>query len=142
MKSRLQADLNTARKAREKLLTLVLSTTLSEVRNKEIADGKEASDEMVLGVIGKAIKQRRDAATQMRDAGREELAQKEEAEAELLLGYLPEQLSEDDVRDIIRELVATGMTEMGPLMGALMPRLKGRFDGKEANRLVREEMSG
>jgi uncharacterized protein YqeY len=92
--------------------------------------------------IKKAIKQRRDAAEQMRAGGREELAAKEEAEAKVLAGYLPEGLSEDEVRAMIREILAGGATAMGPVMGQLMPRLRGRFDGKEANRLVREELAG
>lgn len=141
LKARLQADLNQARKARDRSRTLVLSTTLSEIRNREIEMGGEASDDDVLQVVGRAIKQRRDAAEQMIAGGRPELAQREEAEAELLQTYLPEQLEEDEVRAMIREIVAGGTTQMGAVMGQLMPRLRGRFDGKEANRLVREELS-
>jgi uncharacterized protein YqeY len=77
----------------------------------------------------------------MRAGGREELAEKEESEAEMLAGYLPESLSEDEVREMIQEIVAKGPREMGPVMGQLMPRLKGRFDGKEANRIVREVLA-
>lgn len=142
LKQRLQADLADARKARDKALTLVLSTTLSEVRNREIDRKSEAGDEMVTEVLVKAIKQRRDSADQMRDAGRSELAEKEEAEAAVLARYLPDPMSEEEVRTLIRTLISEGASEMGPLMGALMPRIKGRFNGKEANRLVREELSG
>lgn len=140
LKARLQADLNQARKARDRSRTLVLSTTLSEIRNREIEMGGEASDDDVLQVVGRAIKQRRDAAEQMAAGGRPELAEREGAEAELLQTYLPEQLEEDEVRAMIREIVAGGATQMGAVMGQLMPRLRGRFDGKEANRLVREEL--
>lgn len=141
LKARLQADLNQARKARDRSRTLVLSTTLSEIRNREIEMGGEASDDDVLQVVGRAIKQRRDAAEQMTAGGRPELAEREEAEAELLQTYLPEQLEEEEVRAMVREIVAGGATQMGAVMGQLMPRLRGRFDGKEANRLVREELS-
>jgi uncharacterized protein YqeY len=140
LKTRLSADLTEARKARDKVRTVCLSTTLSEVRNREIDTGAEASDEAVLAVVTKAIKQRRDAAEQMRAGGREELAAKEEAEAELLQAYLPEPLSPDEVRGIIREIVDGGASNMGAVMGGLMPRIRGRFDGKEANALVREVM--
>lgn len=142
LKARLQTDLNQARKDRDRLRTVVLSTTLSEIRNREIDQGGELEDDDVLQVIGKAIKQRKDAADQMRGGGREELAAKEEREADILTAYLPEQLDEAEVRARIRALIAEGVTEMGPLMGRLMPELRGRFDGKEANRLVREEMAG
>lgn len=142
LKRRLQADLNDARRSRDKLRTLVLSTTLSEIRNREIDLGGEADDDEVIQAVSRAIKQRRDAADQMRAGGREELARKEEAEAEVLAGYLPEGLTEDEVRAMIREIVAAGADGIGPVMGQLMPRLRGRFDGKEANRLVREELAG
>ena len=141
LKDRLQADLIVARKGREKLRTLVLSTTLSDLRNWEIDLGKEAQDEDVLSVITKAVKRRKEAAAQMLDGGRVDLAEKEEAEAQMLTSYLPEGLSEAEVRKIIQEIVGDGAREMGPVMGRLMPRLKGRFDGKEANRIVREVLA-
>jgi len=140
LKDRIQSDVNAARKARDKTRVLVLSTLLSEIRNKEIDGGGEVDDEGVVQVISKAIKQRNDAATQMRDAGRGELADQEEEQAEILQAYLPEQLSEDEVRALVREAIASGADQMGPLMGRVMPRIRGRFDGKEANRIVREEL--
>ena len=142
LKNRLQSDLNESRKAREKLRTLVLSMTLSELRNREIEMGAEADEAEVLSVITKAVKRRKEAAEQMTAGGREELAEKEQQEAEILSKYLPEGLSEGEVRNIVREILAKGPKEMGPVMGQLMPRLKGRFDGKEANRIVREELAG
>ncbi len=141
LKNRLQNDRNEARKGREKLRTLVLSTTLSELRNREIELGKEAEDSDVLTVITKAVKRRKEAAALMRSGSRNELAEKEEAEAEMLSVYLPEALSEDEVRQIVQDIVGEGLREMGPVMGRLMPRLKGRFDGKEANRIVREVLA-
>jgi len=142
LKEKLQADLREARKAREKLRTLVLSTTLSELRNREIEIGKEADDTESLSVLARAMKRRKEASDQMRAAGRDDLADREASEAEILSAYLPEGMSEDEVRQIVRELMNQGLTAMGPLMGQLMPRLKGRFDGKEANRIVREELAG
>ena len=141
LKERLQAELNEARKAREKLRTLVLSTTLSDLRNREIELGKEVDEAEVLSVLTKAMKRRKEAADQFQAAGREELAGKETAEAEILSAYLPEGLLEEKVREMVREILSGGATEMGPVMGQLMPRLRGRFDGKEANRIVREELA-
>src|SRR4051812_19267931 len=140
LKDRLQSDLNRARKDRDKERTLVLSTTLSELKNKEIELGHAATDDDAITVVTRAIKQRKDAAEQMRAGKREELAAVEDAQAAILKGYLPEALSEEEVRAIIREVIAGGANQMGALMGQVMPRLKGRFDGKEANRLVREEL--
>ena len=142
LRIKLQADLNEARKAREKLRTLVLSTTLSEIRNREIELGKELDDGEFVAVLSRAVKQRKEAAEQMRSGGRDDLAEREEAEAEILSHYLPESLSEAEVRKIVREIMGEGMGELGPVMGRLMPRLKGRFDGREASRIVREELGG
>ena len=141
LKSRLQADLNQARKQRDKERTLVLSTILADLRYKEIDDGREATDEVVVEVLTRAIKQRKDAAEQMRAGAREELAAVEDAQAAILAAYLPEGMDEDEVRALVREAIAGGAQEMGPIMAALMPKIRGRFDGKEANRIVREELS-
>lgn len=142
LKKRIQADLNTARKERDKERTLVLSTALSEIRNQEIDVGAELDDDGVVQVLSRAIKQRKDAADQMRGAGRDELAEREETQVEVLSEYLPEGLSEEEVREIVRGLIASGTDQVGPLMGRLMPEIRGRFDGKEANRIVREELGG
>lgn len=141
LKARLQSDLNEARKSREKLRVLVLSTTLSEIRNREIELGRECDDSELLSVLTKAVKSRREAAEQMRAGGRHELAEREEAEAEMFSVYLPEAFTEAEVRQMVAEIVGDGTREMGPVMGRLMPRLKGRFDGKEANRIVREVLA-
>ncbi len=140
LKDRIQTDLNAARKGRDKARTLVLSTLLSEVKNKEINARIEVDDEAVLQVVTKAIKQRRDASEQMRAADRHELADLEDAQAAVLRDYLPEGMSEDEVRAIVRQLIDSGVDQMGALMGQVMPRIRGRFDGKEANRVVREEL--
>ena len=140
LKTKIQAALNAARKERDKLRVLVLSTLLSEIRNKEIDGGAEVDDDGVIQVISKGIKQRADAAEQMRAAGRSELAEKEEAQSRILEAYLPEGLTADEVRALVREAVAAGADQMGAVMGRLMPQIRGRFDGKEANRIVREEL--
>jgi hypothetical protein len=140
LKAQIQQDLNRSRKERNRERTLVLSTVLSDARNREIEIQEELDDDAVNGVLVKAIKQRKDAAEQMREGGREDLAEKEESQAEILSEYLPPPLSEEDVREMIRAALAEGADDMGPLMGKIMPQLRGRFDGKEANRLVREEL--
>lgn len=140
LRIKLQSDLNEARKAREKLRILVLSTTLSEIRNREIELGKDLDDGEFVAVLSRAVKRRKEAAEQMRSGRRDDLAEREETEAEMLSHYLPQGLSEGEVRQIVREILGEGIRELGPVMGRLMPRLKGRFDGREANRIVREEL--
>lgn len=140
LKQQIQDDLAESRKARDRTRTECLSMTLSEIRNREIEVGSDLDDEGVRDVVAKAVKQRRDAADQMREGGREELARKEEREVEILETYLPEQLDDEEVRTMIREIVDDGTDQMGPLMGRLMPRLRGRFDGRRAQELVREAL--
>lgn len=140
LKDRIRADLNTARKSREKLRTLVLTTFISEIRNREIDLGSEATDEEVERLLVTAIKRRREASEQMRQGGREELALREEEEAEILRAYLPPQLEEAEVRAYVREAIAGGASDLGGIMKVVMPRVKGRFEGKELNRIVREEL--
>lgn len=142
IKGRIQADLNEARRQRDKERTLVLSTVLSDLKNRELEAEGGLGDEVAVQVIAKAIKQRKDASEQMREAGREELAAVEDSQAAVLQSYLPEGLSVDEVRAMVREIVAGGATVMGAVMGQLMPRIRGRFDGKEANRIVKEELEG
>lgn len=140
LKARIQADLAQARREQDRARVLVLGTILSDLRNREIDHGSELPEDEVLAALDRAIKQRREAAQQMREGGRPELAEREEQQIEVLKVYLPQPLSEDEVRQLIRQLIADGSDQMGALMGQLMPRLKGRFDGREANRLVREEL--
>ena len=140
LRDQIQTDLNKARKGRDKLRTLVLSTLLAEIKNKEIESRVELDDESVVQVVSKGIKQRRDASEQMRAAGRGELADQEDAQERVLADYLPEGLSEDEVRAIVRKIIESGVDQLGPLMGQVIPLIRGRFDGKEANRIVREEL--
>ena len=141
LKTRLQNDLNAARKDRDKFRTLVISTAISEVRNMEINTKEEIDDDGVMQVVSRGIKQRKDASEQMREAGRGELADNEDAQAAVLAEYLPKGMTEDDVRAVVRELIDSGVDQMGARMGQVMPRIRGRFDGKDANRIVREELA-
>jgi uncharacterized protein YqeY len=140
LKEKMRGDLNNARRERDKLRTLVLTTILSDLRNREIDLGHEASDAEVQEVVVRGIKRRREAAEQMRAGNRGELAEKEEQEAAILGAYLPAPLGEAEVRALIRQAMAEGATAVGAIMGKIAPGIKGRFDGKEANRLVQEEL--
>jgi uncharacterized protein YqeY len=142
LKDQIRADLNDARRARDKLRTTLLTTFISEIRNREIELGRELGEEEVQGVATTAIKRRREAAEQMRGAGRGELAEKEDQEAALLQAYLPAQLGEEEVRAMVREAVAAGASDLGGVMKVVSPRTKGRFEGRELNRIAKEELAG
>lgn len=141
LKEQIRSDLNQARRERDKLRITVLTTLLSEIRNREIEVGHDLPDEEVTGVVTTAVKRRREAAEQMRAGGREELAAREDEEAVLLQGYLPPQLGEEEVRAMVREAVAGGAADVGAVMKAVMPRVKGQFEGRELNRIAREELA-
>lgn len=140
LKERLRRDLVEARRARDRERTLLLTTTLSELRNREIELRRDAGEDDVVDVLGRAIKRRREAAEQMRVGRRPELAEKEEREAEWLTAYMPAALTEQEVRDLVRSAITEGATNMGAVMGRVMPVIKGRFDGREASRIARDEL--
>ena len=142
LKEKLRSDLDGARRARDRERVLVLTSTLAEVRNREIEVGSSLDDEGVRGVLARAVKQRLDAAAQMSEGGRPELGEREEAQAKILRAYLPAELSADEVREAVRELVAAGADHIGAVMSALMPRIRGRFEGRSASKIVREELGG
>lgn len=135
---KVRVDLGDAMRGGQKERTGVLRMLLAALKNEEIARGGELSEQDCLGVVSKAVKQRKDSVEQYRAGGREDLAAKEEAEIAFLHQYLPAPLTADDVRALVRELVAGGAGNLGAVMKQLSPKIKGRFDGAEANRIVRE----
>ncbi len=140
LKERLRSDLNAARLARDRVRTLVLSTTLAEIRNREIETGGVLDEDGVRAVLARAIKQRQDAAAQMEAGGRGDLAARERGQEKVLRVYLPPELGADEVRGMVRELIEGGASHIGPVMAGLMPRIRGRFDGRMASAIVREEL--
>jgi uncharacterized protein YqeY len=132
--------MNEARRGGEKTRARLLGTILSDIRNKEIAVGHELEDPEVLDVLAKAVKLRNEAAESM--AARPEKAEVERAEAETLKAYMPEPIGEDEIRQVVLEAVEGGAGDIGAVMKAVMPKLKGRADGKEINRIAREAIAG
>lgn len=139
--ARLRGDLSAARRARDRETTLVLSTVIAEARNREIDQRRTLEDGDIVEVLTRGIKQRRGAAEQARRLGRSDLADVEEAQADVLEAYLPEALDEQEVRRLVHELIEGGATDMGEVMRRLMPEIRGRFDGGVASRIVRDELS-
>jgi uncharacterized protein YqeY len=138
---RLQGDLNAARKAQDKTLTLVISTTISEARNREIELKRELTDDDVVDVIRKAIKRRREAVDMYTTAGRQDLADKERGEGTVLERYLPAQVDEGELRAAVRAAIDGGAANIGAVMGKVMPQFRGRADGGTINAIAREELA-
>ena len=131
--ARLQGDLNSARKSQDKAGTLLLSTVLSEIKNKKIELRREPADADVIDVLRKSIKRRRESVEMYTKGGRKDLADKETAEATALEKYLPAQVSEDELRTAVRAAIAGGATQIGAVMGKVLPQYKGRADGSTIN---------
>jgi len=139
--TRLQNDLTTARKAQDKPLTLVLGTTLSEARNREIELKRDLTDDDVVDVVRKAIKRRRESIDMYTTGGREDLASKEREEAAALERYLPPAVDEGELRAAVRAAIDGGAKNIGAVMGKVMPQFKGRAEGGQINAIAREELA-
>jgi len=147
LKQKIFEDLKSAMKAGEAEKRDTLRMLDSMIKNTEIEKKKREeglSDEEVMDVIAKAIKQRKDAVTQYTDGGRPELAEKENKEIEILAVYMPEQMSEDKVREIVKEVItasgAASKADIGKVMGPAMGKLKGQADGNLVKKIVEEEL--
>jgi hypothetical protein len=146
LKDRLESDLRSAMKARNELLTGTLRMALTAVRNAEVAgdQARELDDEEVRGVLTKEAKKRRDAATAFADAGRAERAERERAEEEVLVGYLPAQLSDEELAAIVTQALAgvdaTGRAAMGQAMKAAQAAVAGRAEGGRVAAEVRRQL--
>ena len=138
--ARLQGDLNSARKSQDKAGTLLLSTVLSEIKNKKIELRREPADADVIDVLRKSIKRRRESVEMYTKGGRKDLADKETAEATALEKYLPAQVSEDELRTAVRAAIAGGATQIGAVMSKVLPQYKGRADGSTISAIAREEL--
>jgi uncharacterized protein YqeY len=147
-KQKLQEELKQSMLARNELKTSVLRMLISAINYYEIQKGGAgyvATEEDIMTVIQNQAKQRRDSIEQFKTAGRQELVDKETKELEILSVYLPTQMSEDEITTLVKEAItqtgATSMQDMGKLMGALMPKIKGKADGNVVNSIVRKELS-
>ena len=142
LQSRLASDLTAARKSQDKAATLLLGSTLSEIRNREIELKRELTDDDVGEVLRRGIKKRRESIEIYDKAGRAELAAVERQEVALLERYLPAQVSPDEIRAAVRAAIAGGAGNVGAVMGKVMPQFKGRADGSVINAIAREELGG
>ncbi len=141
LRSRVQSELNAARKAHDGPATLLLGTVLADMLNREIELRREIQDEDVVDVLRRGIKRRRESIEMYATGKRDDLAAKEAAEVVLLERYLPAQVNAEDIRAAVRAAMAGGATNVGAIMGKVMPAFKGRADGGQISAIVKEEMA-
>jgi uncharacterized protein YqeY len=133
--------MNEARKRRDQPRTILLSTILADLKNRELELSRPASDDETVEVLRRGIKRRREAADLYAGAQRAELADKELEEVRVLETFLPAGAEPAEIRAAARAAIAAGARDLGKLMGQVMPQFKGRADGKLVNQIVREELA-
>jgi len=140
---RLRAAMNEARKQRDQARTLLLSTILADLKNREfeLQHPPPPSDDETAEVLRRGINRRREAAEQYAAARRQDLADRELAEVKMLEEFLPAAVPPDEIRAAVRAAIAGGAKDLGQVMGKVMPHYKGRADGKLINQIAREELS-
>lgn len=144
LKERLTEDMKQAMKDKEagKLRLSVIRMVRANIKNVEIDSKQELSDDEVLNVVSKEVKMRRDSIEEFKKGNRSDLVESLEQEIDILMKYLPEQLNETEVRTLVEQAVAEAKAvspkDMGKVMAVLMPKVKGRADGKLVNTIVRE----
>jgi uncharacterized protein len=148
LKEQLRADLTTAMKARDETRTRTLRMALTSISNEEVSgdSARELTDDEVLKILGREAKRRREAAAAFAGAGREHQAANEQAEEEVLAGYLPAQLGDDELAALIAAAIAetgaSGPAAMGQVMKAVTPKVAGRAEGSRVAALVRSQLAG
>lgn len=141
LSTRIENAMRDAMRARDERRTQTLRMAMAAVHNERIARGQELSDAEVVDVLTRQVKQRRESIAMYRDAGRDDRAEAEEAEAAILAEFLPEQLSEAEVTELARAAIAdvgaSSPSDMGRVMGRLVPQTRGRADGRMVSDVVR-----
>ena len=145
LKARIQEDVKQAMRAHQRDQLAALRLVTAAMKQKEVDERIELSDEQVLAVLDKMVKQRRESLDQFLQAGREDLAAKEQFELDLIQGYLPEPLSEDQLADLIRSTIdklgASSIRDMGAVMNALRGQVQGRADMKAVSQAVKTQLA-
>lgn len=145
MQDKLKEDLKNAQLDKDEIKVSTLRLLLSEIHNVEIQKGGELVEADVISVIQREVKKRKEAAAGFRNGGREDAAQKEEAEAKILENYLPAQLSNEELTEIvdrvIKEVGATSVSDTGRVIGAVMGKVSGRADGGRVSGMVKKKLA-
>jgi len=146
LQQRLLDDLKDAMRSGDQRRKLAIRAVRAAITNAEIERRRSLTEDEILALIAKEVKQRRESIVQFRKGGREDLVAQEQAEIEALEKYLPRQLSPEEIRAeaqrVIAEVGATGPRDMGRVMGKLMPAMRGRADGRQVSQIVRELLAG
>lgn len=146
LKEKLQQDWKQALKAGNKFKASTVSMIRSSILLEEKNNGKELNDEDVIGVLAKEVKQRRESLLEFKKGGRQDLVEEAQSEMEILLSYLPQQLSVEEIKDFVNQAVekvgANNIKDMGKVMGIVVPELIGRADGKLVSEVVKEVLIG
>jgi uncharacterized protein len=148
LKDRLRADLNAAMRARDQVRMRTLRMALTSITNEEVAGAaaRDLSDDEIVRVLTREARKRKEAAEAFSAAGRDDRAAAERAEGDVLAGYLPAQLSDDELAALVAEAIAetgaSGVTSMGLVMRTVTPRIAGRADGARVAAEVRRRLSG
>lgn len=144
LKQKLQEDLKSSMKNKDTVKKSVITLIRASIKQYEVDNRVELGDDEIVDLIAKQLKQTRDSREEFTKAGREDLVSKAEAEIEVLKEYLPQQLSEEELNKIvistISEVGATSMKDMKKIMTSIMPKVKGRADGKLINELVKKNL--
>ena len=142
LKDKLMLDYKNSMKNRDSVRKSTINMVRAAIKQYEVDNREELDEEGILDVISKQVKMRRDALEDFRSAGRDDLADEYQAEIDILVDYLPEQLSADEIENIITEAIAQvnadGKKDMGKVMGAVMPKVKGLADGNLVKNLVQK----
>jgi uncharacterized protein YqeY len=145
LQQRVESAMRDAMRARDERRTQTLRMAMSAAHNREIELGRPLADEDYLEILGKQVKQRRESIEAFRAGGREAMAANEEAEAAILAEFLPEPLSAEELESLVRAAIAesgaSSPTDLGRVMGKVVPQTKGRADGKVVSDLVRQLLS-
>ena len=138
-------DLKNSIKVQDKTKLLVLRGLKTAIKNKQIELRQDLTDDQILGIISSEVKKCKEAIEQFIQGSRQDLVEKEETEVEILSSYLPPQLSEEEIKEIItqaiEEISASSPKDLGKVMKSVMPKMAGRADGREVNRIARELLS-
>ncbi|MDQ1912929.1 GatB/YqeY domain-containing protein [Paenibacillus sp. GD4] len=145
LSDRLNEDMKLAMKSQDKFKLSVIRMVRAAIKNVEIDQRRTLDEEEVLDILNREIKQRRDSLQEFEKAGRDDLAHDLKAEIAVLMDYMPQQLTEEEVKAIVQQTIqevgASSKADMGKVMGALMPKVKGRADGKLVNGFVSQFLS-
>lgn len=138
----LNEDMKTAMRAKDKETLSVVRMLKASLQNEQIKLGEELNADQELTILAREMKQRRDSVVEFKKADRQDLVDKTQAEIEIVEKYMPKQLSEDEIKTIVSAAItkvgASSMKDFGQVMGAVMPETKGKADGNEVNRIVKE----